>query len=70
MKKINECHPSIKLEYEMSKTEINFLDTTVFKVDNKLRTKVMSNQPTDKVIYTANQNILIPLRKVLDIARH
>ena len=24
----------------MSKTEINFLDTTVFKVDNKLRTKL------------------------------
>ena len=35
-KKINECHPSIKSEYEMSKTEINFLDTTKFKVDNKL----------------------------------
>ena len=32
-KKINECHPSIKFEYEMSKTEINFLDTTVFKFD-------------------------------------
>ena len=24
----------------MSKTEINFLDTTVFKVDNKRQTKV------------------------------
>ena len=30
----------------------------------------MSNQPTDKIIYTTNQNILIPLRKVLSIARH
>ena len=30
----------------------------------------MSNQPTDKVIYTANQNILNPLRKLLPIARH
>ena len=30
-KKINECHPSIKFEYEMPKTEINFLD------DNKRR---------------------------------
>ena len=28
-KKINECHPSIKFESEMSKTEINFLDTSV-----------------------------------------
>ena len=36
LKKINEYHPSIKSEYEMSKTEINFLNITVFKVDNKL----------------------------------
>ena len=40
LKKINECHPSIKFEYELSQTEISFLDTTVFKVDNILRTKV------------------------------
>ena len=40
LKKLNECHPSIRFEYEMSKTEINFLDTTMFKVDNQLRTKV------------------------------
>ena len=53
MKKINEWHPSIKFEYEMCKTEIHFLDTTVFKVGNKLRTKVYV-KPTDKVIYTAN----------------
>ena len=69
LKKINEGHPSIKFEYEMSQTEINFLDTTVFKANNKLRTKVHV-KPTDKVIYTVNQNILIPLRKVLPIARH
>ena len=49
-KKINECHPSIKFEYEMSKTEINFLDTTVFKVDNKLRTKVYV-EPTNRQSY-------------------
>ena len=36
LKKINECHPSIKLDYIMSKTEINFFDTTVFNGDNKL----------------------------------
>ena len=70
LKKINERHPSIKFEYEMSKTEINFLDTTVFKVNNKGELNCMLNQPIDKVIYTANQNILIPLRKVLSIARH
>ena len=34
----------------MSKTEINFLDTTVFKVDNKLRTKVYV-KPTDRQSY-------------------
>ena len=60
----------IKFEYEMSQTENNSLDTTVFQVDNKMGTKVMLNQPTEKVIYTAYQNILIPLRKVLPIARH
>ena len=49
-KKINECDPSIKFEYEMSKTEINFLDTTVFKIDNKLRTKVYV-KPTDRQSY-------------------
>ena len=47
LKKINEYHPSIKYEYEMSKTEFNFLDTTVFKVDNKLRTKLYV-KPTDR----------------------
>ena len=34
----------------MSKTEINFLDTTVFKIDNKLRTKVYV-KPTDRQSY-------------------
>ena len=70
LKKINECHPSIKFEYDMSKTEISFLDTTVFKVDNKLRTKVYV-KPTDrKSDLQRNQNILTPLRKVLPIVRH
>ena len=30
----------------------------------------MSNRPTNKVVYTANQNIIIPLRQVLPKARH
>ena len=34
----------------MSKTEINFLDTTVFKVDNKLQTKVYA-KPTNRQSY-------------------
>ena len=45
------CHPSIKFEYEMSKTEIKFLDTTVFKVNNKLRTTLYV-KPTDRQIRT------------------
>ena len=34
----------------MSQTEINFLGTTVFRVDNKLRTKVYV-KPTDRQSY-------------------
>ena len=49
--KNNECYHTIKLE-----CEINFLDTAVFKIDNQQR--------KFKIIYTANQNILTPLRKV------
>ena len=50
LKQFNERHPRIKFEYENSKTEINFLDTTVFKVDNKLRTKLYV-KPTDRQSY-------------------
>ena len=70
VKKITECHPSIKFEYEISKTEINFLDNTVFKVDNKLRTKVYV-KPTDRQSYlhikSEHPN---STKKVLPIARH
>ena len=34
----------------MSKTEINFLDTSLFKVDNKLQTKVCV-KPIDRKSY-------------------
>ena len=54
-KKNNECHTGIKFEYEMSKTGVNFLDTTVFKVDNKLRTKVYV-KPTDRQSYFHNKS--------------
>ena len=54
----------------MSQTETNFLDTTVFKVDNKLRTKGYV-KPTDRKSYLHSKSEhLIPLRKVLTIARH
>ena len=39
----------------MPETEINFLDTTVFKVDNKLRTKVYV-KPTDRQSYLHNKS--------------
>ena len=39
----------------MSKTEINFLDTTVFKVDKKLRTKVYV-KPTDRQSYLRSKS--------------
>ena len=55
LKKINECHPSIKFEYEMSKTEINFLDTTVFKVNNKLQTKLYV-KPTERRTYLRSKS--------------
>ena len=35
----------------MSKTEIDFLDTTVFKVDNKLQGKAYV-KPTDRQLFT------------------
>ena len=39
----------------MSKTEINFLNTTVFKVDNKLRTKLYF-KPTDRQSYLRSKS--------------
>ena len=38
-----ECHPSMKFEYEMSKTEINFLETTVFCQTSR-QTKLFTQQ--------------------------
>ena len=68
--KINECHPSIKFEYEMSKIEINFLDTIVFKVDNKLRIKLYA-KPTDRQSYLRSKSEHPnSTKKVLPIAWH
>ena len=64
-----EYHPSIKFESEISQTEISFLDITVFKVDNKLWTKVY-NKPTDRKRFLHNKSEHSkPLRKILPIAR-
>ena len=54
----------------MSKKEINFLDTAVFKVDNKLRTKVYV-KPTDRQSYLHNKSEHPnSTKKVLPITRH
>ena len=41
-------HPTIKFDYQINVTEINFLDTTVYKdADGKMRTKLY-RKPTDR----------------------
>ena len=48
---INNCHDTIKFDYTISKTEVNFLDTTVFlDQNNTLRTKLYT-KPTDRQSY-------------------
>ena len=51
-KKITECLPSIKLEYEMSKTEMNFLNTTQTNCDREgyLHSKSENPNSTQKSI--------------------
>ena len=47
---INQIHPSIKFTFEQSPTEINFLDSTIYKRDNQLLTKAYK-KPTDRSMY-------------------
>ena len=47
---INQVHPSIKFTFENSLTEINFLDTTVYRQNYQLLTKVY-RKPTDRSMY-------------------
>ena len=54
----------------MPKTEIKFLETTVFKVDNKLRTKVYV-KPTNRQSYLHSKSEHPnSTKKVLPIASH
>ena len=49
---INQIHPLIKLTFEYSFKEINFLDTTIIISPNgRLTTKVFKNLPTDQATY-------------------
>ena len=50
LQKINICHPAIESEHQLSKTEISFPDTTLFKVSNQLHSKLFTN-PSDKKSY-------------------
>lgn len=51
VKELNRCHPTIKFDFEICETEVNFLDTTVYKDTNdKLRTKLYK-KPTDRQNY-------------------
>ena len=49
-KEINEVHPTIKLDYEYSRTKIHFLDTTVSVSGNRLGTTLYT-KPTDRKAY-------------------
>ena len=40
LQKVNNYHPIIKSEYQISKTEISLLNTTVFEVGNQFHTKL------------------------------
>ena len=54
LKEINKVHPTIKFDYSYSKTEINFLDLTIYKdISGKLATKIFT-KPTDRQAYLHN----------------
>ena len=50
LQEINQIHNSIKFTTEISKTEINFLDTTVYMKNNRLYTKTYK-KPSDRASY-------------------
>ena len=50
---INEIHPSIKLTFEHSYKEINFLDSIIISPKGRLQTKIYK-KPTDKSNYLHN----------------
>ena len=50
VREINEVHPSIKFTFEKSQSQINFLDTTIYKRENQLLSKVYK-KPTDRSMY-------------------
>ena len=55
MDHMNQFHPTIKFTYDISKETGVFLDTNIFKKDNKLLTKVY-HKPTDAYAYLHYQS--------------
>ena len=49
---INQAHETIKFTAEYSTQEVPFLDTLVYKLNNKLATKVYHKKTDDKMFYT------------------
>ena len=48
IEKLNQCHQTIKFDFELSENNVNFLDTNVFVSEtNTLKTKVFA-KPTDR----------------------
>jgi len=72
----NTIHPTIKFEFVISETEINFLDTTIYiNKNNKIATKLFK-KPTDrsaflhrKSAHPENQKKSIPYGQTLRIKR-
>lgn len=72
---LNTAHPTIKFELKYSLTEIQFLDTIVYKEDGILKTKLYT-KPTDKKQYLhhtsshpAHTKLAIPFSQALRYRR-
>ena len=50
LEEVNTLHHSIKFDYEYSKEKVNFLDTTISVIGNKLSTTLYT-KPTDRKSY-------------------
>ena len=56
---INEVHPSIKVDFNFSNKDINFLDTVLYKTQlGKLETKVYRKESDRQAYCIINQNTL------------
>ena len=73
---IKSIHPSIKFDYEISKTEINFLDLTIYKDSKGMLATKLYTKPTDRQAYLhknsahpSHQKKSIPYGQALRIKR-